>query len=232
MDTSLCGNLQSCKLLTNYKDEFQYATFSRNSMLNFSVNIYENGNLLSLVANTGFKQSHSKVKVITLTFYRVPWNTCCSNCSCKLPERTWKEWTSPWCANCVNKNWRHSFEDNGNWDFSNKSSRFFITLNKYPILRSCKTFLFLTKMTEVIKNSCHVVNLSYGEATHLPDSGFVIYFNYNILNYIINLCRSVCYAIDYAVKKHNIVFVSSVGNNGPCLTTLGAPGGTNATAIG
>jgi len=51
----MCGDLQSCPLLTNYSESQQYATFSRAAMLNYSVNVYEEGKVLCIVANGGIR---------------------------------------------------------------------------------------------------------------------------------------------------------------------------------
>ncbi|GMT33259.1 hypothetical protein PFISCL1PPCAC_24556, partial [Pristionchus fissidentatus] len=59
-----------------------------------------------------------------------------------------------------------------------------------------------------------IVNMSFGEYAHLPDQGRVIA------------------QLKKLVEKHGVLFVSSAGNNGPALTTVGAPGGTTSTVLG
>eukprot|EP00397_Hematodinium_sp_SG-2012_P001691 GEMP01001696.1.p1 GENE.GEMP01001696.1~~GEMP01001696.1.p1 ORF type:complete len:803 (+),score=156.62 GEMP01001696.1:62-2410(+) len=55
------------------------------------------------------------------------------------------------------------------------------------------------------KLGCHAVNMSFGEATRFPNEGRFI----DVLRELIN--------------DHNVIFVTSCGNSGPALTTVGAP---------
>jgi tripeptidyl-peptidase-2 len=61
-----------------------------------------------------------------------------------------------------------------------------------------------------LARGCHVVNLSYGEYASVDDAG----------RFATMAAR--------AVHDHGLVFVTSAGNNGPALTTGGAPGTAEA----
>jgi tripeptidyl-peptidase-2 len=67
---------------------------------------------------------------------------------------------------------------------------------------------------EAVRLKCHLINLSYGEGCQLPNQGRIIQF------------------AEELVWRHNILFVSAVGNNGPALTTVNAPGGMSSSILG
>ena len=69
-------------------------------------------------------------------------------------------------------------------------------------------------MMEAVRLGCDVINLSYGEGCQLPNAGRVIQL------------------AEEMVWRHNIVFVSAVGNNGPALSTVNAPGGLSSCIMG
>ncbi|MCH7870153.1 MAG: S8 family serine peptidase [Planctomycetes bacterium] len=58
IDTDEDGDLGDEALLTNFRLERQYATFSELDLLNFGINIYDDGNLLSIVADAGAHGTH------------------------------------------------------------------------------------------------------------------------------------------------------------------------------
>ncbi|KAF8951102.1 tripeptidyl-peptidase II Tpp2 [Podila verticillata] len=58
VDVKENGDLRDAPLLTNYKTERQYATFSNQDKCNYSVNIYDDGNMVSIVVIAGSHGTH------------------------------------------------------------------------------------------------------------------------------------------------------------------------------
>ncbi|EGZ07893.1 hypothetical protein PHYSODRAFT_565047 [Phytophthora sojae] len=58
LDTKETGDFSDVPALTNFKDERQYATFPDESQLNYVLNIYDEGNTLSVVNDVGAHGTH------------------------------------------------------------------------------------------------------------------------------------------------------------------------------
>eukprot|EP00554_Chaetoceros_debilis_P010467 CAMPEP_0194110042 /NCGR_PEP_ID=MMETSP0150-20130528/9376_1 /TAXON_ID=122233 /ORGANISM="Chaetoceros debilis, Strain MM31A-1" /LENGTH=1321 /DNA_ID=CAMNT_0038799113 /DNA_START=77 /DNA_END=4042 /DNA_ORIENTATION=- len=172
------SQLPADKAMTDYYKEYQYGTFSNVDMLNYAVNIYQEGKVVSIVCDAGAHGSH--VAGIAARYH---------------PDAEGEEETE---ANGVAPGAKLISLKIGD-------SR----------LGSMETGTAMTRaMIEAVKHKCDVINLSYGEGCVRPNSG-----------------RFVALA-EQLVYKHGIVFVSSAGNNGPALTTVGAPGGNSECIIG
>ncbi|XP_059629254.1 tripeptidyl-peptidase 2 isoform X2 [Cornus florida] len=172
-DETECGKLSNFVPLTNYRIERKFGIFSKLDACTFVANIYDEGNVLSIVTDSSPHGTH--VAGIATAFH--PKEPLLNGIapgaqliSCKIGD-----------------------------------SR----------LGSMETGTGLTRaLIAAVEHKCDLINMSYGEATLLPDYGRFV----DLVNEVVN--------------KHRLIFVSSAGNNGPALSTVGAPGGTTSSIIG
>ncbi|KAK7279941.1 hypothetical protein RJT34_25002 [Clitoria ternatea] len=167
------GKLSKFVPLTNYRTERKYGVFSKLDACTYVLNVYNGGNVLSIVTDSSPHGTH--VAGIATAFH---------------PEEHLLNGIAP-----------------GAQLISCKigDSR----------LGSMETGTGLTRaLIAAVEHKCDLINMSYGEPTSLPDYGRFV----DLVNEV--------------VSKHRMIFVSSAGNSGPALSTVGAPGGTSSSIIG
>ena len=174
VDVHETGRLDLRQPLTSYGLERQYDTFGSTSALNFAVQFYNAGTILSLVSDASPHGTH--VAGITA--------------GAETGDCNDRSGVAPGAALV---------------SFKIGDSR----------LGGMETGTSLTRaLIQAVQHKCDVINMSYGEGCVLPNTGRFMEL------------------LEDVVWKHNIIFVSSAGNNGPALSTVGAPGGSCSAAIG
>ncbi|WOL10116.1 tripeptidyl-peptidase 2 [Canna indica] len=167
------GKLADFVPLTNYRTEHKFGIFSKLDACSFVTNVYDDGNLVSIVTDCSPHATH--VAGIATAYH---------------PEEPLLNGVAPGAQliSCKIGDTR---------------------------LGSMETGTGLTRaLIAAVEHKCDLINMSYGEPTLLPDYGRFI----DLVNEV--------------VDKHRLIFVSSAGNSGPALTTVGAPGGTTSSIIG
>ena len=173
IDFNGSGNLAQSTPMTNYRDERQHVCIDTLSMLNVSVNIYDEGEMLSIVTTAGSHGTH--VAAITAAYH---------------PDAPELNGVAPGAQ--------------------------IVSLKIGDTrLGSMETGTALVRAAiELTRNNIDLANISYGEASALPNFGtFIDLLKKEVIN------------------EAGCIVVSSAGNNGPALTTVGAPGGSTTEVI-
>jgi tripeptidyl-peptidase II len=171
IDTTETGDVRSIKPMTSYDKEYHVETFSAIDQMNYCIQFYNNGTILSIICDTSPHGTH--VASIAAG------STATSSSSSSSDSSSNRPGVAPG-ANLV----------------------------------SLKIGDTRIAFIEAIRNKCDIINMSYGEDVQTQNIGRI----YNLA------CE--------LVYKHNVLFLSSAGNAGPALSTVGSPGGTMSPVIG
>ena len=166
--------------MCNYRLKRQYMRFSEVDSLTYAVNIFDEGSIVSIVTDAGAHGTH--VAGIVAAYH------------------------PPGTSGADPNNDHQASEEDCNGVAPGAQ---IISLKIGDTrLDSMETGVGLVRACiEAVKRGCHIVNMSYGEASAHENIGHFVKMANDI------------------VAKHNVIFVSSAGNNGPALTTVGCPGG-------
>eukprot|EP00795_Rhopilema_esculentum_P016379 gene16379-7781_t len=173
IDTTETGDLASCTVLRPFRTSGDFSRFGDDDMLSYSINVYDEGNTLSIVTNCSGHGTH--VASIAAGYH----------------------------------------EDAPAYNGVAPGARVISMKIGDTKLDSMETgSAIMRALIAAIDNKVDVINMSYGESSKWPNAGRVIEM------------------INETVSKHNIIFVTSAGNDGPALSTVGAPGGSSEFVIG
>ncbi|XP_062522156.1 tripeptidyl-peptidase 2-like isoform X3 [Corticium candelabrum] len=173
IDSNENGDLLSASVLSSFRESGQYATFGGQDLMNYSINVYDNGRVLSVVTTCGSHGTH-----------------VASIAAGNFPDEPALNGVAPG-AQIVSVKIGDSRLD------SMETGR-----------------ALVNGVSAIVAHKCDIANLSFGEGAHWHNAGCVVE------------------AMAELTQKYGIIFVSSAGNNGPALSTVGCPGGTESSVIG
>ncbi|ETV89464.1 hypothetical protein, variant 1 [Aphanomyces astaci] len=173
VDATGTGDFSTANAMANFCVAQEFAKLSDESQLNYALNVYDNGDVLSIVCDAGSHGTH--VAGIVAAYHA---------------EDPVNNGVAP-----------------GAQIVSVKigDSRLGATETGVGICRG---------ILAVLQHKCDVVNMSFGEHAARPNYGRPIEM------------------IQELVEKHGVMFVASVGNDGPALGSIKSPGGLSSCILG
>ncbi|KAJ1826085.1 hypothetical protein LPJ56_002362 [Coemansia sp. RSA 2599] len=174
VDVDETGDLSSSKAMGAYKLTSDVALLSKRHLLYYTLNFYNNGEILSIVTSVGGHSTH--------------------------------------VAGIVAANHPDEPQNNG---VAPGAQLLSLMIGDHRV-GSLETGVGLTRAAiAIIEHGADLANMSYGEPSATPNRG----------QWVQLVRREV-------IRRHRCIFVSSAGNEGPALSTVGAPGGCTDDIIG
>ncbi|KAJ2699507.1 hypothetical protein FB645_005299 [Coemansia sp. IMI 203386] len=174
VDVDETGDLTTAKAMGAYKHTSDVALLSKRHLLYYTLNFYNNGEILSIVTSVGGHSTH--------------------------------------VAGIVAANHPDEPQNNG---VAPGAQLLSLMIGDHRV-GSLETGVGLTRAAiAIIENGADLANMSYGEPSATP-----------------NLGQWVQLVRQEVIRRHRCIFVSSAGNEGPALSTVGAPGGCTDDIIG
>lgn len=172
VDCSGLGDLSTLVPMREYRMAQEYRRLTKEDALNFGVNVYDNGKILSIVVDSGAHGTH----VAGIISAHHPEDRACNGIAPGAQIVSLKIGDSR--------------------------------------LGSMETGVGLVRaLIEAVRKGCHIINMSFGEGSTVGDTGVFARL------------------ADQLVHRYGIVYCSSAGNNGPGISTVGAPGGSVSSII-
>ncbi|GAB0489022.1 hypothetical protein MMPV_000237 [Pyropia vietnamensis] len=189
VDTSEAGDLSACPVLEDYRVAQRYGSFGDRERVHFGVNVYDDGTVVSVVVESGYHGTH--VAGIVAGHY---------------PDAPERNGVAPGAQIVSLKI--------GDSRIDGMETHQGLVRALAHLLPASLEDPSVPPHAAQHKVVAQVANMSYGEATPLPNTGRVVQL------------------LTVLAREAGVLFLSSAGNAGPGLSTVGAPGGTTDAVIG
>lgn len=241
VDTTERGALAECDVLEDYAINQRFSQFGSGVMMNFGVNIYDNGNVLSIVVDGGSHGTHV-AGILAAHFPDDPSRNGLAPGAhivslkigdSRLSSMETHQGLMRAIAYCLN----HSVSEGSDADFPLEEN---VSSERIEIDGQSAELEFVPSGDQdAVQQSSHTIDRAEEGQTpprpstpkRIPHRIDVCNLSYGEHSRDVNKGRFV-QLLNKLVYEHNVMFLSSAGNEGPGLSSVSAPGGTTAAIMG